>query len=83
MSEIVKVSSKGQVTLPARLRRRFNIKPGTYLRFIEEEHDFRVTLAPQGIASLRGKVAVSGSQDFKKARHAAMEDRINAKNTRN
>ncbi|MDK2931759.1 MAG: antitoxin PrlF [Bacillota bacterium] len=82
MSEIVKVSSKGQITLPARLRKRFNIKPGTYLRFIEGENDFRVTLAPQRIASLRGKVAVSGPQDFKKARHAAMEERINAKGTR-
>ncbi|NPV81638.1 MAG: AbrB/MazE/SpoVT family DNA-binding domain-containing protein [Firmicutes bacterium] len=80
MSEIAKVSSKGQITLPARLRKRFDIRPGTYLRFIEEEHDFRVTLAPQGIGSLRGQVTVSGPQDFKKARHAAMEERINAKN---
>jgi len=78
MSDIVKVSRKGQITLPARLRKRFNIQPGTYLRFIEEEHDFRVTLAPAGIASLRGQVPVQGPQDLKKARHAAMEERAHA-----
>ena len=82
MPGIVKVSSKGQITLPAGLRKRFNIKPGTYLRFVEEEHDFRVIPVPQGIAGLRGKVAVSGPQDFKKARHAAMEERINEKAAR-
>jgi len=82
LSEIVKVSSKGQVTLPAGLRKRLNIKPGTYLRLIETEHDFRVTVAPQGISSLLGKVPVSGTQDFKRVRDAAMEDRINEKHAR-
>ena len=72
MSEIVKVSSKGQITLPARLRKRFNIKPGTYLRFIEGEDDFGATQASQRIASLRGKVAVrrpSGLQESPPRRH--------------
>lgn len=75
MSGIVKVSSKGQITLPAGLRKRFNISPGTYLRFVEEEHDFRLIPAPQGITGLRGRVAVRGVQDFKQARHVAMEER--------
>ncbi len=82
MSEIVKVSSKGQVTLPVGLRKRLNIKPGTYLRLIETDHDFRVTIAPQGIISLLGKVPVNGAQDFKKARDVTMEERINEKRTR-
>lgn len=75
MPGIVKVSSKGQITLPAGLRKRFKIKPGTYLRFVEEENDFRLIPTAQGIAGLRGRVAVKGAQDFKGARHAAMEER--------
>lgn len=82
MPGIVKVSSKGQITLPAGLRKRFKINPGTYLRFVEEEHDFRLIPAPQGIAGLRGKVAVSGVQNFKKARHTAMEERSHEEATR-
>lgn len=84
MSGIVKVSSKGQITLPAGLRKRFNIKPGTYLRFVEEEHDFRLIPAPQGpgLAGLRGRVAVKGVQDFRKARHAAMEERSHEETAR-
>lgn len=81
-SEIVKVSSKGQVTLPAGLRKRLNIKPGTYLRLIEMDQEVRITVAPQGIRSLLGAVPVSGAQDFKKAREAAMEDRISEKHVR-
>lgn len=83
MSEIVKVSSKGQVTLPASLRKRFNIRPGTYLRLIESERDFRVVVAPQGIASLRGAVQVDGPQDFRVVRDAAMEELANDKHPRN
>lgn len=81
MSGIVKVSSKGQITPPAGLRKRYNIKPGTYLRFIMEENDFRVTSVPQGIAELRGKVPVSGRQDFKDARNKAIEEKIHEKVT--
>lgn len=87
MSDIVKVSSKGQITLPSSLRKRLKIKPGTYLRLIESDSDFRAVVAPRGIRSLKGKVPVSGIQDFKKARNAAMEERIgeqiNEKHTRN
>ena len=80
---IVKVSSKGQVTLPASLRRRLNITPGTYLRLVESERDFRVVVAPRGIASLLGAVHVDGPQDFRAARDAAMEERANDKHPRN
>jgi len=82
LSDIVKVSRKGQITLPARIRRRFNIEPGTYLRFIETEDDFRITLAPKGITSLLGRVQVEGPQDFKAVRRAAMEDRVDARTAR-
>jgi AbrB family looped-hinge helix DNA binding protein len=82
MPGIIKVSSKGQITLPVGLRKRFNIQPGTCLRFIEEDHDFRMIPASGGISSLRGKVAAKGVQDFKKARHDAMKERIDEKTAR-
>lgn len=81
MQGMVKVSSKGQITLPAGLRRRFNIKPGTYLHIIEEESDFRVVPTSEGIARLRGQVVVSGIQDFRKARQIALEERVHEKNS--
>jgi len=31
------VTSKGQLVVPARLRRRFGIKPGTAIRFVERD----------------------------------------------
>ncbi len=33
------VTSKGQLVIPARLRRRYGIKPGTKICFIERDHE--------------------------------------------
>ncbi|MBI3622422.1 MAG: AbrB/MazE/SpoVT family DNA-binding domain-containing protein [Nitrospirae bacterium] len=33
------VTSKGQLVVPARLRRRYGIKPGTKICFIERDHE--------------------------------------------
>jgi AbrB family looped-hinge helix DNA binding protein len=33
------VTSKGQLVVPARIRRRYGIKPGTKVRFIERENE--------------------------------------------
>ncbi len=33
------LSSKGQLVVPARIRRRYGIKPGTKVRFIERENE--------------------------------------------
>jgi AbrB family looped-hinge helix DNA binding protein len=38
------VSSKGQLVIPARIRRRFGIKPGTRVNFVEE--DGRIIFQP-------------------------------------
>ena len=37
--EIAYVTSKGQLVIPARLRRRFGIKPGTKICFVERENE--------------------------------------------
>jgi bifunctional DNA-binding transcriptional regulator/antitoxin component of YhaV-PrlF toxin-antitoxin module len=64
------------------LRKRYGINPGTFLRFNEDENAFQVVPALQGITSLRGKIVVTGPQDFKQARQDAIEERINEKTTR-
>ncbi|MGH7766983.1 MAG: AbrB/MazE/SpoVT family DNA-binding domain-containing protein [Candidatus Binatia bacterium] len=33
------VTSKGQLVVPARLRRKYGIKPGTKVRFLERDHE--------------------------------------------
>ena len=38
------VTSKGQIVIPAKLRRRFGIRKGTRVSFIEEDH--RLVLQP-------------------------------------
>ena len=42
MSDILEtsyVTTKGQLVIPARLRRRYGIKPGTKIRFVERDHE--------------------------------------------
>ncbi|MBM4046422.1 MAG: AbrB/MazE/SpoVT family DNA-binding domain-containing protein [Planctomycetes bacterium] len=49
------VTSKGQLVIPAKIRRRFNIKKGTRVNFIEQ--DGRIVLQPvtrEYIRSFRG-----------------------------
>jgi AbrB family looped-hinge helix DNA binding protein len=35
-SNSVKIAAKGQLVVPSRIRRRFGIKPGTRINFVEE-----------------------------------------------
>ncbi len=37
--EISYVTSKGQLVVPARLRRKYGIKPGTKVCFVERDHE--------------------------------------------
>jgi len=37
--DVAYVTSKGQLVIPARLRRRFGIKPGTKICFVERDHE--------------------------------------------
>lgn len=46
------VTSKGQLVIPARLRRRFGIKRGTVIAFVEE--DGRIIVQPVNREFIRG-----------------------------
>jgi AbrB family looped-hinge helix DNA binding protein len=71
-----KISKKGQLTLPVRIRRKYNIGESSYIRIIELEDGIKLVPVGQGgIASLKGAVKVDGEQDFKAIRSQVMEAR--------
>jgi antitoxin PrlF len=71
-----KISKKGQITLPAEVRRRLKVGSGEFVKFVLDGNEVRLEPAPKGIESLRGCIVVEGEQDFKSARHSAMEIRV-------
>ena len=51
------VTSKGQLVIPARLRRRFGIRKGTLVSFLEDNGRLIVQpVTPEFIGSLRGSL---------------------------
>ncbi len=70
-----RVSSKGQVTIPADLRKALNIAAGSQVRFVLENEEIRILPAKEGIESLRGTIKVPEVQDFKAIRQRVMEER--------
>ena len=78
-----KVSRKGQLTIPAEVRKRLNIGQGSYVRFIIEDENVRLVPVEKGIEALQGRVAVSGPQNLKAARHLAVEENARERTTRN
>ncbi len=61
MRHEAKLTSKGQLTLPARLREALSLKPGDKVVFVEDERGRIVLEARTGkLADLRGAVHVTG-----------------------
>lgn len=56
-NEIATVTSKGQLVIPSRLRRKFGIRKGTQVAFVEENHRIVLQpLTPEFVRSLRGSL---------------------------
>jgi len=54
MAHLYRITQKGQVTIPAKLRRKFGIAPHTFVTFSQDKQ--AITMAPaRGILSLAGK----------------------------
>jgi AbrB family looped-hinge helix DNA binding protein len=65
------VTTKGQLVVPAEIRRRFGIKPGTAIRFIERDGEILFQpVTKEFIRSLQGSLRASGS-----AAEALLRDR--------
>lgn len=59
------VTSKGQLVIPARLRRRLGIKKGTRVSFLEDGGRLILQpITPEFIASLRGSLKGSGALKY-------------------
>jgi AbrB family looped-hinge helix DNA binding protein len=70
-SEVSTVTTKGQLVIPSKLRRKYSIKKGTQVAFVEEENRLILQpITPEFIRSLRGCLG-KGS----KALEALLEDR--------
>lgn len=55
------VTSKGQIVVPARIRRKFGIKPGTHIRFIERGQEILFQpVTREFIRSLQGSLRGEG-----------------------
>lgn len=74
MAGYTRVSSKGQITLSAEVRKRLNIEPGMYLSVVADSEGVYLTPLKENISQLRGAVAVDSPQDFKQIRKETMEE---------
>ena len=56
-TEVSTVTTKGQLVIPAKLRRKYAIRKGTQVAFVEEENRLILQpLTPEFIRSLRGSL---------------------------
>ena len=56
-TEVSTVTTKGQLVIPAKLRRKYAIRKGTQVAFVEEKNRLVLqTLTPEFIRSLRGSL---------------------------
>ncbi len=56
-AEVSTVTTKGQLVIPAKLRRKLGIRKGTQVVFVEENHRLVLQpLTPEYIRSLRGSL---------------------------
>ena len=70
-TEFSTVTTKGQLVIPSKLRRKYSIKEGTRVAFLEQENRLVLQpLTPQFIRSLRGSLKGEPS-----ALKALLEDR--------
>jgi AbrB family looped-hinge helix DNA binding protein len=57
-AEVSTVTTKGQLVIPSKLRRKYSIKEGTQVVFFEEENRLVLQpLTPEFIRSLRGSLS--------------------------
>jgi AbrB family looped-hinge helix DNA binding protein len=64
---VVKMSTRGRVTIPEEIREKLQLQPGDKLAFVETEKG--VLLQPvRSLEDLKGSVAVEEPQDFEGVR---------------
>ena len=71
----IKMSNRGQITIPRAIRRQVGLKPGDSIALIPEGD--RVVLWPitQTLIELRGSLPVAGPQDFTAVRRQVASEK--------
>jgi AbrB family looped-hinge helix DNA binding protein len=60
--EVSTVTTKGQLVIPSKLRRKFGIRKGTQVAFVEEDQRLVLQpLTPEFVHSLRGSLKNDGA----------------------
>jgi AbrB family looped-hinge helix DNA binding protein len=61
-TQVSTVTTKGQLVIPAKLRRKYSIRNGTQVAFVEEENRLVLQpLTPEFVRSLRGSLKTDPS----------------------
>lgn len=68
MEMLLKVSAKGQITLPTKLRKEMGLKPGDSVFITQRDDEFVLTPITVTLFDLIGSIPVDGPQDFEKIR---------------
>lgn len=71
----VRVSPKGQVTLPREIRRKLKIKSGDQMAVILDGDQIVFKPFTKTLLEMRGSVKVKGEQDFEKIRTEVLAKR--------
>jgi AbrB family looped-hinge helix DNA binding protein len=71
----IRVSSKGQITLPRQIRRKLHIRGGDRVAVYLEGEQVILRPVTQNLLDLRGAVKVDGGQDFETVRQDVLENR--------
>ena len=71
---IAKISEKGQLTIPAGIRKKLNLSQGSLVRIAISGQEIRLIPETKSLSSLRGIVKTDEKQDFKAIRETVMGD---------
>lgn len=69
----VRVSPKGQITLPREIRRKLKIKAGDQMAVILDGEQIVFKPFTKTLLDLRGSIKVKGEQDFDKIRREVLK----------
>ena len=79
----VRVNPKGQVTLPREIRRKLKIKTGDQMAVILDGEQIVIKPITHTLLDLRGRVRVSGKQDFDAIRQQVMRKHAQKRESKN
>ena len=71
----VRVSNRGQITIPGQIRRQTGIKKGDRLALLLEGDHIVLRPLTRTLLDLRGAIKVSEGQDFEAIRRQVIEER--------